>query len=99
MQLQNLFDLGAKKFGIISVGPIGCIPLMHNFTQTEDCFEPMNDHAQLFYKALHDMLLKLSSECEGMMYALADAYNMTTPILKNPHKFGNVRVIFRCDLK
>ncbi|KAL6274168.1 hypothetical protein ACE6H2_024860 [Prunus campanulata] len=87
-RLRNLFDIGAKKFGIISVAPIGCIPLMRNFTQTGVCFEPMNEHAQLFYEALHDMLLKLSSDCKGMMYALANAYNMTEPILKTPRKFG-----------
>ncbi|KAH0971015.1 hypothetical protein GBA52_023171 [Prunus armeniaca] len=56
----------------------------------------MNEHAQLFYKALHDMLLKLSSECKGMMYALADAYNMTTPILKNPQKYGFKEVTKAC---
>ncbi|ONH97224.1 hypothetical protein PRUPE_7G177600 [Prunus persica] len=95
-RLRNLFDIGAKKFGIISVAPIGCIPLIHSVTQTRDCFGPMNEHAQLFYKALHDMLLKLSSECKGMMYALADAYNMTTPILENPQKFGFNEVTKAC---
>ncbi|CAN6563437.1 unnamed protein product [Malus baccata var. baccata] len=87
-RLRNLIDLGAKRFGIISVPPVGCVPLVLNSTQDGSCSKPMNQYAILFYKALQGVLLKLSAECQEMKYALADAYTMTTLIIKDPKQFG-----------
>ncbi|XP_068343170.1 GDSL esterase/lipase At5g55050-like [Pyrus communis] len=86
-RLRNLIDLGAKRFGIISVPPVGCVPLQRNSTEDGSCSEPMNEYAILFYKALQGVLQRLSAECEGVKYALADAYSMTTLIINNPKQF------------
>ncbi|KAM5546925.1 GDSL esterase/lipase [Rosa sericea] len=64
--LRNLYELGARRFGIISVGAIGCCPCQRNSSRSGDCFEAMNGDAQLFYTALRRLLQKLSSECEGL---------------------------------
>nr|XP_028949224.1 GDSL esterase/lipase 4-like [Malus domestica] len=57
-RLRRLFDLGAKKFGIISVPPVGCVPLQRNSAKDGSCSEPMNEYAKLFYKALQGVLQK-----------------------------------------
>ncbi|XP_024185286.2 GDSL esterase/lipase At5g55050 [Rosa chinensis] len=87
--LRNLYELGARRFGIISVGAIGCCPCQRNSSRSGDCFEAMNVDAQLFYTALLRLLQKLSSECEGLMYALGDSYKMTKYIIDNPDQSGN----------
>ncbi|XP_050371660.1 GDSL esterase/lipase At5g55050-like [Argentina anserina] len=85
--LRNLYDLGARKFGIVSVGAIGCCPVQRNSSY---CNEAMNEDAQLFYSALRSLLRKLSSECKGLMYALADSYQMSKVIIDHPTRFRHV---------
>ncbi|XP_040369182.1 GDSL esterase/lipase At5g63170 [Rosa chinensis] len=86
--LRNLYELGARRFGIISVGALGCCPILRS-KYGGCCLEPMNRDAQLFYTALRDLLQKLSSECKGLMYALGDSYDMSKYILDHPDKSGN----------
>ncbi|PRQ47279.1 putative triacylglycerol lipase [Rosa chinensis] len=83
--LRNLYELGARRFGIISVGALGCCPILRS-KYGGCCLEPMNRDAQLFYTALRDLLQKLSSECKGLMYALGDSYDMSKYILDHPDK-------------
>ncbi|CAN6680553.1 unnamed protein product [Malus baccata var. baccata] len=69
--------LRQKKIGIISVPPVGCVPLQRNSAKDGSRSEPMNEYAKLFYKAL-----------QGMICALADAYTLATQIIKDPKNFG-----------
>ncbi|KAL6222203.1 hypothetical protein ACLB2K_005595 [Fragaria x ananassa] len=84
--LRNLYKLGARKFGIVSVGAIGCCPIYRKSNKSGDCKEAMNVDAQLFYSALRGLLQKLSSECKGLKYALADAYKLTRLIIDQPER-------------
>ncbi|XP_042012287.1 GDSL esterase/lipase At5g41890-like [Salvia splendens] len=67
--ITTLYQLGARKFGIISIPPIGCCVFSRliqlNFTGTNGCFPPMNDIAQAFHVALDGLLLNLSSQLPG----------------------------------
>lgn len=83
--MQSLYDLGARKFGIISVSPIGCCPLLRNAT---DCDTEANHYAQSFYSVTENMLKNLSSELPGMVYSLGDMFNMTMLVLQDQLAFG-----------
>ncbi|KAG6386386.1 hypothetical protein SASPL_155285 [Salvia splendens] len=92
-----LYGLGARKFGIISVPPVGCCPFSRliqlNLTATKGCFPPMNDLAQAFHLALDGLLLNISSELPGMKYSLGNTFNMTLDVINTPRNlslFGSV---------
>ncbi|KAK1587661.1 hypothetical protein Q3G72_015526 [Acer saccharum] len=86
--LKSLYDLGARKFGIISVPPIGCCPLLRQFNLSGGCLEEANVYAQLFYNATEDILNQLSLELPGMTYSLGNLYEMTTLVIDDQYAFG-----------
>ncbi|KAF8405488.1 hypothetical protein HHK36_010395 [Tetracentron sinense] len=86
--LKNLFNLGARKFGIISVPPIGCCPSLRALNPTGGCVEDLNDYARAFFSTTEALFSKLSSEFKGMTYSLGNAYEMTMNVIENPLPFG-----------
>lgn len=87
--LQDLFKLGARKFGIIGVPAIGCCPVQRKLSETGGCLEAMNAYSHLFFTSLQVLLKELSSECKGMLYSLGDTYTMTNAIMEKPLPLGN----------
>lgn len=87
---QALYKLGARKFGIISVAPVGCCPysrlIQLNKTGINDCFHPMNDIAYSFHLALDGLLVNMSSQMQGMKYSLGNTFNMTLDAINAPCK-------------
>jgi len=86
-KLQKLYELGARKFGILSIPPIGCYPVVTS-TNEGNCVKPLNDFAVAFYKATQTLLQKLSLELQGFEYSLGNTYAMFTTMLKHPLVFG-----------
>lgn len=65
--------LGASKFGIISVPPIGCCPSQRVANKTVGCMEELNELARFFHAELTAILKKLSSQYEGYLYSFGNA--------------------------
>ncbi|BBH08084.1 GDSL-like Lipase/Acylhydrolase superfamily protein, partial [Prunus dulcis] len=86
--LEGLYKLGARKFGIISVAPIGCCPHARVSNTSGVCREELNRLAQSFFISLKDLLLEMSSKLKGMKYSLGNAYEMTMSIIEDPLAFG-----------
>ncbi|KAI8021099.1 GDSL esterase/lipase [Camellia lanceoleosa] len=86
--IKTLYNFGARKFGIISIPPIGCCPAQKLFNATGGCLEGMNDFARAFHFALDNLLRKISSELPEMKYSLGNSYEMTINIIQNPAPFN-----------
>lgn len=86
-KIQKLYDLGARKFGILNVPPIGCYPAV-TCNNGGKCVKPLNDFAVAFNKATQTLLQKLSFELEEFEYSLANTYAMFNTMLKYPLAFG-----------
>lgn len=86
--IMALYEMGARKFSVISIPPLGCIPSqrLRRLKQlgTQGCFDPLNDLSLRFYPMLAGMLKQLSYELPGMAYSLADAYTMVVFVFENP---------------
>ncbi|KAF9621489.1 hypothetical protein IFM89_021793 [Coptis chinensis] len=82
--LRALYKLGARKFGIISVPPIGCCPSQRIFNTTGGCLDPLNEYSQMFFVSIQALLQQLSSEYKDMKYSLGNAYEMVTSFMENP---------------
>ncbi|XAR58031.1 Triacylglycerol lipase [Bertholletia excelsa] len=94
--LENLYNLGARKFGIISVPPIGCCPHERFLNGSGDCFDSMNDFAKAFYVSTASLLLDFSVKYPDVKYSLADAYNMTMVVIADPSTYGFKEVKKAC---
>ncbi|KAL2476920.1 GDSL esterase/lipase [Forsythia ovata] len=90
--IEALYNLGARKFGIISVAPLGCCPaqrlVQKSLTGKDGCFEAMNDIAIAFHSALDTLLYNISSQLPDMKYSLGNAFKMTIDVIKKPHNFS-----------
>ncbi|PSS31566.1 GDSL esterase/lipase [Actinidia chinensis var. chinensis] len=94
--IKALYGLGARKFGIISVPPIGCCPSQRIFNPTGGCLEGQNDFARVFHSALGTLMSKLSSELPKMKYSLGNTYEMTMNVIQNPRTFNFENVDTAC---
>ncbi|KAM1137093.1 hypothetical protein ACFX2B_034731 [Malus domestica] len=94
--LKGLIDLGARKFGIISVAPIGCCPSQRVYNASGGCLEDLNDLAVAFHSRLDALMSKLSSECKDVKYALGNAFEMTINVIRNPLPFNFTQVEAAC---
>ncbi|XP_065854934.1 GDSL esterase/lipase At5g03820-like [Euphorbia lathyris] len=86
--LQYLYDLGARKFGIVSIPPIGCCPFELSLGKSGECVKELNDLAQSFFNLTHNILLNMTSQLEGMKFSLGNAYQITSDFIQNPLLFG-----------
>ncbi|KAK3015174.1 hypothetical protein RJ639_005320 [Escallonia herrerae] len=94
--LKTIYNLGARKFGIISVPPIGCCPSQRLYNATGGCFEPANAFARAFHSALDTLLTKICSELPGLKYSLGNTYEMTVNVIENPSPFNFTNVEAAC---
>jgi phospholipase/lecithinase/hemolysin len=75
--MQDLYKLGARKFGIINVGPVGCVPRVRVLSPTGACADGLNQLAGGFNDALKSTLAKNNTSKllpPGLRYSLADSY-------------------------
>ncbi|MFS7954985.1 putative GDSL lipase/esterase, SGNH hydrolase superfamily [Helianthus anomalus] len=91
IHLKNLYSLGARKFGIISLPPLGCCPLARASTHGGVCDDDSNNLARACHASFDNLLKNLSSTLKGFKYSLANTYNMTMNVINNPsgnHKYS-----------
>ncbi|KAJ8766448.1 hypothetical protein K2173_022507 [Erythroxylum novogranatense] len=90
LQLQRLYNLGARKIVVVNVGPIGCIPFERelNPAEGENCASFPNEMAQLYNKELRSLVEELSGNLEGLHLVYANVYNIVSDILQNYISFG-----------
>ncbi|KAJ1260806.1 hypothetical protein BS78_10G260500 [Paspalum vaginatum] len=77
--ITDLYKLGARKIGIINVGPVGCVPRVRVLDATGGCAEALNQLAAGFDAALRSLLAGgLAPALPGLGYSIADSYALTT---------------------
>ena len=92
--VQELYELGARKLGIINVGPVGCVPRVRVLNATGGCADGMNQLAAGFDAALESLLAGLAAELPGMAYSLADSFGFAA--LTDPLAAGFVSADSAC---
>lgn len=86
---QELYKLGAKKFSVLSVGAIGCVPLMRALDHHGNCVEEVNRLAQAFYAVISSLLQQFSTQFPGFTYSLGNLYDVTMTTILNSVVEGN----------
>ncbi|KAJ1260805.1 hypothetical protein BS78_10G260400 [Paspalum vaginatum] len=86
--ITELYELGARKLGVINVGPVGCVPRVRVLNATGACSDAMNQLAVGFNGALRSLLAGLAPKLPGLAYSLADSSALTQATLANPLALG-----------
>ncbi|GAB2291201.1 hypothetical protein Dimus_025459 [Dionaea muscipula] len=92
-RLKRLYKLGARKFALIGVNPIGCVPVVRAANKRCRCQKDMNSAAKLFNKRLISLVDALTVQLPGSHFVVVNAYNIINDILHNPASkgFSNVK--------
>ncbi|CAL5060719.1 unnamed protein product [Urochloa decumbens] len=94
--VKALYNLGARKFAVINVAPIGCCPYLRSQNPTGECVEPLNQLAKSLNDGIRDLFSNLSSEMKGIKYSISSAYELVSSLIKNPHAAGLEEVKSAC---
>ncbi|KAL1206476.1 GDSL esterase/lipase [Cardamine amara subsp. amara] len=97
-QLKRIHDSGARRFLIIGVAQIGCIPGKRAKNSTiHECDEEANMWCSLYNEALVKMLQQLKQELQNSMtYTYFDNYKSLHDIISNPAHYGFTDVTSAC---
>uniref|UniRef100_A0ACD6AQX0 Uncharacterized protein n=1 Tax=Avena sativa TaxID=4498 RepID=A0ACD6AQX0_AVESA len=83
-KIRSLYDMGARRFGLINVGLIGNAPNVGGGYDPVD----MNRHAAEFNDGLKLLLGGLARTLPGLRYSIADMYSFTETVFANPSAYG-----------
>ncbi|CAL9066615.1 unnamed protein product [Musa banksii] len=95
-QIERLYDLGARKFAVLGVEPIGCVPKDRVAISSYGCNEDLNDLCLGFKNATKALLKDLSMSLKGFQYSFGDLYEMLTQIFSDPQEYGFTEIIAGC---
>uniref|UniRef100_A0A0E0K3D9 GDSL esterase/lipase n=1 Tax=Oryza punctata TaxID=4537 RepID=A0A0E0K3D9_ORYPU len=86
--VRALYRLGARKFSVVSITPLGCTPSQRarrlSEGGTRGCYGPINTLSLRTYSMLAASLRDLADELPGMAYSLSDSFAMVSFIFANP---------------
>uniref|UniRef100_A0A0D3FAA8 AAA+ ATPase domain-containing protein n=1 Tax=Oryza barthii TaxID=65489 RepID=A0A0D3FAA8_9ORYZ len=90
--VQALYSLGARRFGIIDVPPIGCVPSVRVTSPAgaTRCVDAASDLARGFNSGLRSAMARLagSGALPGMRYSVGSSYNVVSYLTANPAAAG-----------
>ncbi|GKV17821.1 hypothetical protein SLEP1_g28280 [Rubroshorea leprosula] len=88
--LKELYELGARRIGVFSAPPIGCVPSQRTLAGgiERDCAENYNEAATLFNSKLSPELHSLAGTLPGSKLVYIDIYNPLLDMILNPQKYG-----------
>ncbi|CAK7335832.1 unnamed protein product [Dovyalis caffra] len=90
-QLKRLHELGARKFIVAGLGPIGCIPFVRalNLLPSGNCLVEMNELIQDYNKEVKMMLNGLNQEMGPQsIFVYANTYDIALKVILNYHQYG-----------
>ncbi|XP_042481003.1 GDSL esterase/lipase At5g41890 [Macadamia integrifolia] len=91
LHLKNLYKLGAQKFVVVGVGPLGCIPYVRALHLLVDgrCSIQANKLIQGYNKKLREALHGLNQEMgPEAIFVYANSYDIVMAIIRDYRHYG-----------
>ena len=89
--LQSLYALGARKFALISIPPIGCMPfelLLSKRRNPNTCVSYINQEARNFNVELLALTVQLQATFRDAHFVYLNIYDVTMDAITHPSKYG-----------
>lgn len=88
--MQRLYNLGARKFVLMSVNPNGCAPMARTAASPghEGCIQSVNLAVRLFNSNLKTMVDDIKLEMPGSKLVFVNSYKIIRDIIKDPASNG-----------
>lgn len=90
--VQVLYEKGARKFGFLSLSPLGCLPSLRAINPEANnkggCFEAASALALAHNNALTKVLGSLEHVLKGFMYSNSNFYVWLQDRINNPTNYG-----------
>ncbi|CAN6456885.1 unnamed protein product [Victoria cruziana] len=87
IQLEKLYDAGARKFVLYNIQPSGCNP-SSRLQNDGQCLKEYNDALVMFNNRLNASLDDFTKEMPGSMFVYVDSYNIISQVIDEPATFG-----------
>jgi phospholipase/lecithinase/hemolysin len=94
--IQELHATDARKFAIINLGLLGCVPTVRVLDAAGACADGLNQLAAGFDAALRSLLAGLAPRLPGMVYSLADSFGLTQDTFADPEASGYTDIAGAC---
>ena len=87
---KELYKLGARRIGVFSAPPIGCVPSQRTLAggAERECAKNLNEAAKLFNSKLSKKLDSLASSLPRGKFVYMEIYNPILDLIQNPQKYG-----------
>ncbi|KAK4759563.1 hypothetical protein SAY87_022694 [Trapa incisa] len=88
--IQNLYVLGARRVGVTSLPPMGCLPAAITVfgLGSNQCVERLNDDAASFNSKLNSTSQNLKTQLPGLKLVVFDIYQPLMDLVMNPANYG-----------
>ncbi|KAI3927196.1 hypothetical protein MKW92_013534 [Papaver armeniacum] len=89
--LTSLYNLGARKFLVFELGPIGCLPAIINAVNpkpTTPCLESVNLLIKIFNSGIPSMIQELTSTLKGSTFVYGDIFDKSYQQNISPLTYG-----------
>ena len=94
--LKDLYKLGARKIGVFSAPPLGCVPSQRTLVggSKEECAKDPNEASKMFNDKLSAKLGYLNDNLLDAKVVYIDVYYPLLDLITNPNKYGNIPFSF-----
>eukprot|EP00253_Pinus_taeda_P009913 PITA_09913 len=89
--IQDLYNLGARKFGIYGMAPPGCLPeqkMLYGNPKLEGCMDELNEATLVYNIKLKAAVASLKARLPDIKVVYIDIYDAFIDIVRNPAKYG-----------
>lgn len=85
-----MYDLGARKVGVSTLPPIGCLPATITIfgSDSNECVRKLNDVAASFNRKLNATSQILARKLSGLNLVLLDVYKPLYKLVTKPAENG-----------
>ncbi|GAV73848.1 Lipase_GDSL domain-containing protein [Cephalotus follicularis] len=88
-QLKKLYNLGGRKFVLMSVNPIGCSPMVKAVQpRRQGCVQVLNKAVELFNVHLKSLAVDIKPQMPASYLVYVNSYKIIRDIIKNPLSKG-----------
>lgn len=90
IMLQQVYEVGARKIGVTSLPPTGCLPAARTLFgfHEKGCVARLNSDAQQFNKKLNSAASKLQKQYSGLKIVVFDIFTPLYELIQSPAKSG-----------